>query len=737
MQEDSLAHQRRRVFTRILFALSGAVWFSWIIYTIYAVYLPEIPVTWSIFALFLDGILIFLVPALLMLYPSRDPLSARRFTVSIWLTLVGVYWVFAPIYSYLSVNTNRGLTLWYMIPYAWEVPAVGGLFFLVVYLRFRSLSRRVARFEASDTRIKVEELRRALTFFPAFAGVLITLAAIVGYGPLGSLQFRIFGEAPWVEVVKNIATGTTMGLITGVLFFFLLNRVLEPWLAKLPPTKDAPPFPLRRKLGAIVGTMTVLSLLIFVPVAYKQGQAVLAEGVLDAMLISGTPRAVGPRGYTFTVSRTGTVISAHPKGFTVLSQERLEPDIAHALVRGAPIRTVSRRHDSRYVVAFPQGAVSLVATAYESDFLARLRPLLWASAAVAVVFGVIFAVLIVLFIRGVAGPLAELTEAVKRMSRSRRPIPVQARTGDEIEILSGEFTAMATQLRDYEEGLERKISERTAQLAQANEELREKSTVLERVLEDVKRIDEELAALNRAKSEFISMASHQLRTPLTAVKWYARILSNHGIKKLSPTQLRAYHHIVSANEHMIELVNALLNVSRIEMGTLAIEPVRSSLTHIIAQALDEARPLALQRGVHLTHGTLPKAELVVDPKLLQVVLSNLISNAVRYTPRGGKVSVDLAAKGTYVTIAVKDTGYGIPKREQAKVFTKFFRGSNVQEKEPQGTGLGLYLTKAVVERMGGKINFTSREGKGTTFSVSLPRSGVKPHPGIKGLLPMA
>jgi signal transduction histidine kinase len=100
--------------------------------------------------------------------------------------------------------------------------------------------------------------------------------------------------------------------------------------------------------------------------------------------------------------------------------------------------------------------------------------------------------------------------------------------------------------------------------------------------------------------------------------------------------------------------------------------------------------------------------------------------AARHSPGG-----DLAE------ITVKDTGYGIPAAEKNLVFTKFFRGSNVLEKEPQGTGLGLYLTRAVLERMGGKISFISREGKGTTFKVTLPRSGVKPHPGIKGLLPMA
>lgn len=507
----------------------------------------------------------------------------------------------------------------------------------------------------------------------------------------------------------------------------------------------------------IVVSLSVFAFTVYVPVAYKHAQTLLGTQLTERAAFalkqfaksgvtiensqmfvdSAKPFTVGRYGYIIAINQMGAIVTPNPQGFTHLREEIRWEDQVEALRTGRVSNLTSHFRDTRYLVTAPYGSYRLISFVSESDFLDELYPLLIKSIIVGIIFGVVFMVLTVLFINGIAGPINRVVKAARAMVEHRQPYPIVVATGDEIEILADEFTEMATQLRQYEKDLERKIAERTAQLAKTNSALEEKTAVLEHVLEDVKKVDEELSRLNHAKSEFISMASHQLRTPLTAIKWYAKILSNGGVKKLSPTQLRAYHQIVSANERMIELVNALLNVSRIEMGTLAVEPAKVDAASIIEHATQDIRAFALERGVHFKVKSTPNITLITDEKLLNIVITNLLSNAVRYTPKGGTVSLQLAQIGGRVTLEVKDTGYGIPKKDHPLIFSKFFRASNILDKEPQGTGLGLYLTKSIVGMLKGKITFASRVGKGTTFIVSLPTKGLKAKKGIKGLIPIS
>ena len=709
------------------------MWLWWILYIALAMRDWQLPVTWPIFAGFLGNILLFLIPALLLSFP-KDSSSPRRLTISLWLITIGIYWIFAPIYSYLSVNTNRTLVLWYMIPYAWEVPVFGGIFVMIAMRRFRILRARLVQINSATAPNMIDRLRTSLTFYPAWIASIIGFLAFLGYGPIGSAQYRVFGEAPWVEIIKNVISGTTIGLISAGLYFFSVNYLTEPWLQKLPPTKEHLPFSIKNKLTGITGVMILLAFLILAPVAYKYAQRELEQSILDTMRrLPETP--IGTHGYIITIDAQGALRSPHPRGFTHINEEHLEPGLIHALMEERYVATTSRRVSNRYIVSTPSNNLRTISIAHESDFLYRLRPLLIALLIVVVVFGTIFALLIALFARGISKPIELLTRAVREMRLHTRPYPLMIRTGDEIEILAAEFNAMAGQLRDYEENLEQKIEERTAQLASVNDELREKSLVLERVLEDVKRVDEELARLNRAKSEFISMASHQLRTPLTAIKWYGGILRKQLTGK-TPAAQRAINHIMNANAHMLDLVSALLNVSRVEMGTLAVEPKEIELAGETKTAMDEVRPLAKERGISLFFENPAQIKATLDPKLFNMILNNALTNAIRYTPSGGRVTVKLATQRGRVILAIRDTGYGIPKAEQKHVFEKFFRASNVREREPQGTGLGLYLTRAVVETLGGTIRFESAENKGTLITVSLPKI-VKSKQGAKGLLPMS
>lgn len=240
--------------------------------------------------------------------------------------------------------------------------------------------------------------------------------------------------------------------------------------------------------------------------------------------------------------------------------------------------------------------------------------------------------------------------------------------------------------------------------------------------------------VDKAKTEFVSLASHQLRTPLTSIGWYSEMLLEGDSGKLKPEQQEHVQVIADSNKRMVDLVNSLLNVSRIDLGTFAIDPKPTKLQDVSESVLSELVPqIAVRKTVIKKSYDTSVKEINVDPQLIRIVFQNLLSNAVKYTPEKGTVSVSISKKPRSVQIVVSDTGFGIPKKDQAKIFSKLFRAENAVEKEPDGNGLGLYIVKAIIEQSKGKISFVSTEGKGTTFTVDLPLSGMTKKQGSKAL----
>lgn len=238
---------------------------------------------------------------------------------------------------------------------------------------------------------------------------------------------------------------------------------------------------------------------------------------------------------------------------------------------------------------------------------------------------------------------------------------------------------------------------------------------------------------DRAKSEFVSLASHQLLTPMTTVGWIIETLLFKTTDRLNEDQKKYLKDIYDVNHNMIELVRALLDVSRIELGVFSIEPKHLYLMEIMDSALDESTPKINEKNLSIDKvydKNMPTINM--DPNLTKIIFQNLISNAVKYTPEKGKISIEIKKQDSEVIVKVSDTGYGIPKELQSKLFSKFFRAYNIKEKS-EGTGLGLYIVKSILDNCGGKIRFESEENKGTTFYVLFPIEGMKAKEGTKQL----
>ncbi|PJA12366.1 hypothetical protein COX64_04610 [Candidatus Dojkabacteria bacterium CG_4_10_14_0_2_um_filter_Dojkabacteria_WS6_41_15] len=243
------------------------------------------------------------------------------------------------------------------------------------------------------------------------------------------------------------------------------------------------------------------------------------------------------------------------------------------------------------------------------------------------------------------------------------------------------------------------------------------------------------AAIDKAKSEFVSLAAHQLITPLTAILWNLEsvrpeTLPNEASKVEDPVSM-AYNQATS----MAALVNQFLNVSRIELGKLSISPEPIDMTAIVSSIVAEQQVIASQKKITIKmefDKGLPKIQL--DKVLIRVVVQNLVSNALKYSNNNGKVVISVTKTKQSVLLSVKDSGIGIPLAQQPQLFTKLFRAENVLTNGSEGNGLGLYLVKSIVSLMKGEISFSSIENEGTTFTVTIPLKGMKKQLGTRSLV---
>jgi len=230
---------------------------------------------------------------------------------------------------------------------------------------------------------------------------------------------------------------------------------------------------------------------------------------------------------------------------------------------------------------------------------------------------------------------------------------------------------------------------------------------------------------NKMKSEFVSIASHQLKTPLSEIKWGTELFLSKHKEDAEKDFLNFVEKISKSNSKMIGLVNNLLNITRVSQKKFGLKKEQFNILEIINRAIHENKILAKTKSVeiNLTDTTKNNSAVVGDSRGIKAVVDNLLSNAIKFTEKG-KIEINIISEENKITACVKDSGVGIPKNEQGRVFQKFFRGSNEARFKTEGTGLGLYLAKNIVEQCSGKMWFKSKEGEGSTFCFSLPAANL-------------
>ena len=337
-------------------------------------------------------------------------------------------------------------------------------------------------------------------------------------------------------------------------------------------------------------------------------------------------------------------------------------------------------------------------------------------AAIVLLVSLIAALLVAsVFQRAVAEPIVHLAEISRIVSRDKNYSMRATPTGnhDEPDLLIGAFNEMLGQIQEREGALrkvhaqlEKRVEARTAELAAANKTLALQNREVERA--------------TRLKSKFLASMSHELRTPLNAIVGFSDLLAEQTAGQLNDKQKRFVNHIKQGSSHLLQLINDILDLSKIEAGQLELHCEDFHVAETLPEVLSTIRPLAMAKNIRVEQDLETISPIFADRVRFKQILYNLLSNAVKFTPRGGRIDIHCLEIKNFVRISVTDTGIGIRPEDQGVVFEEFRQVEGNAGAPSEGTGLGLAITKRLVEQQGGKISLESEAGKGSRFTFTLP-----------------
>jgi signal transduction histidine kinase len=301
--------------------------------------------------------------------------------------------------------------------------------------------------------------------------------------------------------------------------------------------------------------------------------------------------------------------------------------------------------------------------------------------------------------RRVVGPLEILQAGVSRIREGDLTARVNLKTGDEIEILADEFDAMAANLNNAYSELEGRVAERTAALRTANVKLEEAS---------------------RHKSQFLANANHELRTPVSAIIGYGRILSRETQGQITELQRDNLQDLLNNAERLLDMIDTLLDLAKIEAGKIDCRIDTVDVGELVQSVTSTIEPFLSTGVVRLSRDVALNIPFVrTDREKLRQILLNLLSNAVKFTERG-EIKISAKLKGQALEVVVADTGIGIEKEHVQQIFEEFYRGDTVRARKYRGTGLGLAIVEKLVTVLGGEIAVESESGKGSVFTLTIP-----------------
>ncbi len=308
--------------------------------------------------------------------------------------------------------------------------------------------------------------------------------------------------------------------------------------------------------------------------------------------------------------------------------------------------------------------------------------------------------------RRMARPIETMQAAAAKIGAGSLDERIEVSSHDELGALADEFNRMAAQLQESYSGLEKKVEERTRELATALRELDEKSR--------------ELEAASRHKSQFLANMSHELRTPLNAIIGFSQVLRERTFGDVNEKQEEYLDDVLSSANHLLSLINDVLDLSKVEAGQVELEVAPFSLRDALERGVVMVRERATKDGVGVALATDPEVDIVEgDERRIRQVIFNLLSNAVKFTPAGGAVDVRATQVNGEVRVSVSDTGPGIAAEDLDRIFQEF-QQSDAGIEQREGTGLGLALSKRLVELHGGRICVDTELGQGSTFVFTLP-----------------
>jgi signal transduction histidine kinase len=316
-------------------------------------------------------------------------------------------------------------------------------------------------------------------------------------------------------------------------------------------------------------------------------------------------------------------------------------------------------------------------------------------------------------VRRMLAPIQALQAGAARIGEGALDQRIEVRTGDEHEALAEQFNTMASQLQESYANLEQKVEERTRDLAGALEQR-------DRLLREVEETSRQLAEVSRHKSEFLANTSHELRTPLNAIIGFSEVLIEKMFGDLNDKQEEYLNDILMSGQHLLSLINDILDLSKVEAGQMELEVGEFSVREALENGLTMLKERASRHGIALGLEVDPDLGVIeADERKVKQVVFNLLSNAVKFTPDGGRVEVTAHQLDHEIQIAVRDTGIGISPEDQERIFEEF-RQVGEGSARAEGTGLGLALTRKLVELHGGRIWVESAVGSGSTFTFALP-----------------